>query len=46
MKEIDTLEHERQELIKAETEEVKDSFIPAIEAEPTAPEDVLVRIEL
>jgi hypothetical protein len=42
----DTLENERQEMIRAETEEVKDPFIPAVEADPTPPEQVLVRVVL
>jgi hypothetical protein len=44
--EIDTLEKERQEMIRAETEEPKDPFVPAKLAEPTAPEDVLVKVVL
>ena len=46
MKDVDTLEVERHEIIRAETEEVKDPFIPAKLADPTPEEQVLVKVIL
>lgn len=43
--EFDSLEQERQELLKAELYS-EDNFVPAKEVEPTPEEEVLVRIVL
>lgn len=45
--EIDTLERERLELLKAE-ESTEDSFVPAQEAKPFDPqkEELVIRVEL